>query len=182
MMHYDTSSKHSQREMTAILYLNEGWEEGDGGELRLFPFPLGEVDFAPRNDRLAIFNSTEMLHRVMPATAPRACLSLWFARADDAPPVRLPRRLSPELSSGDSAGQKKKRDSLHPHILKWQSNPVVYLSIICADVHGMLIKSDAHCNRPASYVSQPDQSSTVFQSHLFKGMVCIEKKKLIREH
>ena len=104
MMHYDTSSKHSQREMTAILYLNERWEKGDGGELRLFPFPLGEVDFAPLNDRLAIFNSTEMLHRVMPATAPRACLSLWFARADDAPPVRLPTRLPRELSSGDSTG------------------------------------------------------------------------------
>jgi hypothetical protein len=34
MMHYDTSSKTSDRELTAILYLNDGWEHGDGGELR----------------------------------------------------------------------------------------------------------------------------------------------------
>jgi len=106
-MHYDTSSSHSEREMTAILYLNDAWEPGDGGELRVFPFPLEPVDFAPLNDRLALFNSTEMLHRVMPANAPRVCLSMWFARTKAARPVSLPLRLPRELASEESAGVMK---------------------------------------------------------------------------
>ena len=70
----------------------------------MFPFPLGEVDYAPVRDRLAVFNSTEMLHRVMPATAPRACLSIWFARGTDAAPVKLPTRFPAELVEHGDAG------------------------------------------------------------------------------
>ena len=99
-MHYD-SSNHSEREMTALLYLNESWQEGDGGELRLFPFPLAPVDVAPLNDRLAIFHSTEMLHRVMPANKSRVCLSMWFARAKYAKKISLPQRLPRELEFDD---------------------------------------------------------------------------------
>jgi hypothetical protein len=35
------------RVLTAILYLNPGWDAADGGELRLLPFPFGPVDLAP---------------------------------------------------------------------------------------------------------------------------------------
>eukprot|EP00041_Stephanoeca_diplocostata_P014044 m.252131 g.252131 ORF g.252131 m.252131 type:complete len:674 (-) comp19555_c0_seq1:426-2447(-) len=96
-MHYDTSSAHSQREITAIIYLNPEWKAGDGGELRLFPFPLDVMDVAPMHDRLAVFNSTEMLHRVMPATAPRLCFSVWFSREPDVAPMCLPSRLPQQL-------------------------------------------------------------------------------------
>lgn len=97
-MHYDTSFNHSHREITALIYLNPVWKEGDGGELRLFPFPLASVDVAPVNDLLAVFNSTEMLHRVMPAMAPRVCLSMWFSRDEGTSPLSLPLRLSPLLN------------------------------------------------------------------------------------
>jgi hypothetical protein len=36
---------------------------GDGGELRLYPFPEAPVDVEPRNDRLVLFSSPRMLHR-----------------------------------------------------------------------------------------------------------------------
>jgi len=61
-MHYDTSSG-SARQLTAILYLTPNWSVGEGGELRLYPFPFDSVDVAPVFNRLAIFNSHTMLHR-----------------------------------------------------------------------------------------------------------------------
>lgn len=78
---------------------------GDGGELRLFPFPLDTMDLPPLHDRLAVFNSTEMLHRVMPATAPRVCFSVWFSREADVAPMCLPMRLPRQLNlPGEQAG------------------------------------------------------------------------------
>ena len=72
------------------------WEESDGGELRLFPFPLAPINVPPVFDRLAIFNSTEMLHRVLPSNATRVCLSVWFSRDVTARPLSLPRLLPPD--------------------------------------------------------------------------------------
>ena len=104
-MHYDTSSQHSRREVTAILYLNPDWRPGDGGELELYPFPMETVRLAPVHDRLALFNSTEMLHRVLPATAPQALVSIWFAQAGSALPVSLPCRLPAAVRlAGTTAG------------------------------------------------------------------------------
>ncbi len=75
--------KNSRRSLTALLYLNEGWQPTDGGEIRLYPFPLAEVDVAPIFDRLVFFCSTEMLHRVMPSHNRRLCLSVWFSSSAD---------------------------------------------------------------------------------------------------
>jgi Rps23 Pro-64 3,4-dihydroxylase Tpa1-like proline 4-hydroxylase len=38
-MHFDSDAAVDGRRVTAILYLNPGWRPGDGGELRLYPFP-----------------------------------------------------------------------------------------------------------------------------------------------
>lgn len=70
--------------------LNEDWAPSHGGELRLFPFPLAAADVAPRVGRLALFCSHALLHRVLPARAPRCVLSLWFAGAPEAFPSRYP--------------------------------------------------------------------------------------------
>jgi hypothetical protein len=50
----------------------------DGGELRLYPFPHGALDIAPIDDRLVLFDSSRMLHRVLPSTRQRICVSVWF--------------------------------------------------------------------------------------------------------
>ena len=59
------------RKLTAILYLNPGWVEGMGGEIRLFV--VGEdgvknVDLSPVGGRLLLFWSDEIPHEVL-ATA-----------------------------------------------------------------------------------------------------------------
>eukprot|EP01125_Pyxidicula_operculata_P012522 TRINITY_DN4114_c0_g1_i1.p1 TRINITY_DN4114_c0_g1~~TRINITY_DN4114_c0_g1_i1.p1 ORF type:complete len:259 (-),score=35.01 TRINITY_DN4114_c0_g1_i1:24-800(-) len=84
-LHFDTKTEISSRHLTAILYLNEDWQPGNGGELRLYPLPYKEEDVAPKMDRLAIFCSHQMLHRVMPAKTPRYCFSLWFGSKSSTP-------------------------------------------------------------------------------------------------
>ena len=83
-MHYDTAATHSRRAVTALLYLEPAWEETHGGELVVCPFPAPPRAVAPRGRTLALFCSTETLHLVRPARAPRRCLSVWFASADSA--------------------------------------------------------------------------------------------------
>jgi SM-20-related protein len=66
-----------RRRLTAILYLNPGWEPAHGGELRLH-LP-GEVrDVAPALDRLVVFLSERVEHEVRPVHAPRLAVTAWF--------------------------------------------------------------------------------------------------------
>ena len=97
-MHYDTSSAISNRAVTALVYLNQQWAPGDGGELRLYPFPLAPADVQPVFDRMAIFCATETLHRVMPSNARRLVFSIWFA-SEDSEALCFPTRLPAEVSA-----------------------------------------------------------------------------------
>ena len=69
------------RRMTAILYLNPGWEPCHGGRLRLWK-PGGEAeDVAPRGGRLLLFLSGCVEHQVLavgPGSAPRVAFTVWF--------------------------------------------------------------------------------------------------------
>lgn len=78
--HFDTTTK-SQRRITCILYLNTDWTSEDGGELRFLP--LGPpIDIPPLFDRLVIFSSTKCLHRTLPSTRSRRCVSFWLGAND----------------------------------------------------------------------------------------------------
>lgn len=61
--HFDSDATLDGRRVTAIIYLNDGWRPGSGGELRLYPFPAPPVDVEPLADRMCLFASTSMLHR-----------------------------------------------------------------------------------------------------------------------
>lgn len=61
--HFDSDATLDGRRVTAIIYLNDGWQPGCGGELRLYPFPAPPVDVEPLADRMCLFASTNMLHR-----------------------------------------------------------------------------------------------------------------------
>jgi hypothetical protein len=59
--------------------MNDQWRPGiSGGEIVLNPFPYPEVTIAPSFDRLVLFSSSEMLHRVLPSHEPRYCLTFWM--------------------------------------------------------------------------------------------------------
>lgn len=75
--HYDNPGPPSRRQLTCIIYLNPDWTEGDGGELVLWPFLSDSVVIAPKMNRMVIFRSDLVLHRVKPAVKERFCLSIW---------------------------------------------------------------------------------------------------------
>ena len=65
--------------LTALIYLNEDWQPGDGGELRVFPYPHPAEVIAPRMGRLVLFEP-RMVHDVLPNYKKRFCFTLWCAQ------------------------------------------------------------------------------------------------------
>jgi Rps23 Pro-64 3,4-dihydroxylase Tpa1-like proline 4-hydroxylase len=79
-IHSDSDPKIDPRIISSILYLNPEWKAGDGGELKLYPFPNSPVVIEPKMDRLVLFSSSNILHRVLPSLATeRICLTLWYS-------------------------------------------------------------------------------------------------------
>jgi SM-20-related protein len=68
------------RRLTAIYYLNDGWEPSHGGQLRLYPpaSPTAPRDVEPLLDRLLLFLSAEVEHEVLAAHHPRLAITAWF--------------------------------------------------------------------------------------------------------
>ena len=79
--HIDRFQNDSRRTLTAILYLNQDWQEADGGKLRLYLDASGEGDFLdiePRAGTLVTFLSSRFWHEVLPATKERISITGWF--------------------------------------------------------------------------------------------------------
>ena len=80
--HFDSDEALDGRKVTAIFYLNPSWKPGEGGELRLYPWPSPPLDIAPIADRLVLFSSTRMWHRVLPSgMRDRACFTIWMSQS-----------------------------------------------------------------------------------------------------
>lgn len=81
LRHLDQFKGQQERQVSAVLYLNDDWKRDDGGELRLY---LDEsthpefVDVAPLGGRLALFLSGRFYHEVLPALRTRISLTGWF--------------------------------------------------------------------------------------------------------
>lgn len=86
--HTDNSLITDGRRLTAILYLNQGWEPSHGGQLRIFEPTMQsmrtKMDVDPIWNRLLIFWATEDVpHEVLPSYRDRAAVSLWYACAKE---------------------------------------------------------------------------------------------------
>uniref|UniRef100_A0A6B2LF86 Fe2OG dioxygenase domain-containing protein n=1 Tax=Arcella intermedia TaxID=1963864 RepID=A0A6B2LF86_9EUKA len=92
-IHSDSDYGTDSRHVSGVLYLNPNWKPGDGGELRLYPFPYQPIDIAPIGGRLVLFSSTGILHRVLPSFVQRYCSTIWFSgsgqRSVDVKPATL---------------------------------------------------------------------------------------------
>ena len=69
------------RQISTILYLNPGWQESDGGHLRLYlneSNAMENLDIVPESGRLMVFLSDTFYHEVLPATRDRKSLTGWF--------------------------------------------------------------------------------------------------------
>lgn len=77
--HRDRFRDDDARVLSSVLYLNAGWNAGDGGALRLY-LPEGDQDVVPRGGTLALFLSAEIEHEVLPARRERLSIAGWFRR------------------------------------------------------------------------------------------------------
>lgn len=75
--HSDQFNSHTHRILSVVLYLNNDWKTGDGGELVLYLNKNKTVKIEPLGGRLAIFKS-EIEHEVLPAKSNRKSITGWM--------------------------------------------------------------------------------------------------------
>ena len=76
------------RTLNLIVYLNPGWQEGDGGELELWADGKCAKRIEPLQNRAVIFTTTDQaLHGVAPCVKDRRALNFYFYRKEAAPGI-----------------------------------------------------------------------------------------------
>ncbi|RAW03289.1 2OG-Fe(II) oxygenase [Pseudochryseolinea flava] len=75
--HLDQFKRDDHRKLSVICYLNQSWNDSNGGELRMY-LPNEEKDFLPLAGRLVCFRSDQIEHEVKPANRERLSLTGWI--------------------------------------------------------------------------------------------------------
>lgn len=83
--HLDRFRDNDRRTVSAIIYLNEQWGEGDGGELRVYLADGTERDIPPVGGSLIVFMSADLPHEVLVANRERLSVTGWFRRRGNEP-------------------------------------------------------------------------------------------------
>jgi SM-20-related protein len=78
--HFDRLGGTDARAISAVLYLNDGWTDDDGGQLRLYTGGGESVDVLPQGGRLVTFQSDRFEHEVLSARRERMSFTGWFRR------------------------------------------------------------------------------------------------------
>lgn len=131
--HVDNDENHPlcrTRLLTALIYLNESWQQGDGGELAIFdandPNILRQT-VAPQQNRLLLFWSDRRTpHEVLPSEKLRYSVTVWLLdntkkvdlSAGYPEPERSPRKLATE-SCPSSLGPSQVRYTWHLDDSSW---------------------------------------------------------------
>jgi len=79
--HIDAFTGKSNRVLSTVLYLNENWQDSDGGELVIYDEHSPEKElgrFLPKKGRLAIFLSECFYHEVKESHQTRHSIAGWF--------------------------------------------------------------------------------------------------------
>ena len=79
--HLDRFRGSEQRQVSSILYLNQGWSPEHGGQLRLYLDEANDatyLDIEPAGGTLVLFLSGRFWHEVLPVTRQRMSLTGWF--------------------------------------------------------------------------------------------------------
>jgi SM-20-related protein len=78
--HFDRLVGSDVRAISAALYLNDGWTEEDGAQLRIYTGGGASEDVLPRGGRLVAFVSDRFEHEVLPGRRERLSFTGWFRR------------------------------------------------------------------------------------------------------
>jgi len=78
--HKDQFKNDNNRKYSLIYYLNENWEEENGGKLKLYQ-ENGVQEVSPNAQTAVFFKSDEMVHEVMVANRSRMSITGWLKRS-----------------------------------------------------------------------------------------------------
>jgi len=77
--HFDRFLNNDSRVFSMIMYLNEDWKEGDGGELIVYP-SRSMVKIKPKMGKMVFFDSSHIEHEVLETYVPRRSITGWLKR------------------------------------------------------------------------------------------------------
>ncbi len=81
--HIDQPKKNGSRIISTVLYLNESWQTGDGGELFFYDQFMDKspsVIIEPKAGNLIVFKSDVVIHEIVPSSKRRLSLATWYGR------------------------------------------------------------------------------------------------------
>lgn len=78
--HLDQHKDQDSRVLTVVTYLNDNWDEEDGGELCIYLKNGQRVIVSPQAGTFVCFFSADFEHEVFPAKRERASLTGWFRK------------------------------------------------------------------------------------------------------
>ncbi|HTN18129.1 MAG TPA: 2OG-Fe(II) oxygenase [Chitinophagaceae bacterium] len=76
--HLDQFRNNESRQYSMIMYLNEDWMQGDGGELCIYPAGKQIQNISPENGKSVFFKSSELEHEVLLTNKPRLSITGWL--------------------------------------------------------------------------------------------------------
>jgi SM-20-related protein len=75
--HLDQFRNNDSRKYTMIMYLNDNWQEKDGGQLRIYHTD-DQQTISPMNGKSVFFKSSELEHEVLVTNKPRMSITGWL--------------------------------------------------------------------------------------------------------
>jgi SM-20-related protein len=75
---HGSSDNIQHRQLSAVLYLNQNWQDHHGGALKLHLDEENTIDILPNAGRIVLFLSAKFWHEVLPANRERISLTGWF--------------------------------------------------------------------------------------------------------
>ena len=75
--HLDQFRNNDSRKYSMIMYLNAGWVNADGGQLRIHHDGSFQ-NISPTNGKTVFFKSSELEHEVLPTNKPRMSITGWL--------------------------------------------------------------------------------------------------------
>ncbi|MBS0926099.1 2OG-Fe(II) oxygenase [Providencia sp. JGM181] len=77
--HVDNFRGQGRRKITTVLYMNESWQQGDGGEIVMYDIQDNELfTLEPLAGRMVFFMSEDFPHEVLPTQKKRESIAGWF--------------------------------------------------------------------------------------------------------
>lgn len=76
--HLDQFQGRNNRMISMIIYLNEAWKDGDGGELKIYPNERDDLIITPLLNRCVMFRSDKLYHEVLTANCDRKSVTGWM--------------------------------------------------------------------------------------------------------